>query len=181
MSNKINSKLILANAFRDLLKEKTFENITIENILQKSGMSRSTFYRHFEDKYSLMNWLYKAPAEEIISGNPSSSQSKNILIQCFQYIKENQNYFSQIIKVHGQNSFTEFLYSHAQNVTVDRISKAIGKDKLPYELFFSVRFYCGALAFIVTEWLKSGLKESPEELAQLVYDSIPQSIKIYLQ
>lgn len=181
MSKKINSKIIFANALRDLLKEKTFENVTIENILQKSGMSRSTFYRHFHDKYSLMNWIYEAIADEIILENPGSIQSKNILVQCFQYIKANENYFSQIIRFHGQNSFTEFFYSHAQNTTEERISKAIEKNSLSNELLFSIKFYCGGLALIVTEWLKSGLNESPEELAQLVYDNIPQPVKVYLK
>lgn len=58
MAMKTGSKIILANALQALLKEKTFENITVEDILEKSGASRSTFYRHFQDKYSLMNWVY---------------------------------------------------------------------------------------------------------------------------
>ncbi len=181
MSIKTGCKLVFANALRALLKEKPLEDITIENILEKSGASRATFYRHFKDKYSLMNWIYKVRADEIVIENHDPSKSKNILTECIGYIKENQDYFSKIARFQGQNSFIEFFYSYSQNVTVERISKAIGKDKLPYELFFPVQFYCGGMTFIITEWLKSGLKESPVEIAQLIYDNIPYSIKVYLE
>lgn len=181
MSISTGSKLVFANALRALLNEKTFEQITVENILEKSGASRATFYRHFQDKYSLMNWIYKVQADKIVSENANPSQSKNILTQCIKFIKNNEDYFSKINKFQGQNSFIEFFYSYSLDVTIDRISKAIQKDKLPYELYFSVQFYCGGLTFIISDWLESGLQKSPDEIAELVYNNIPQSIKLYLE
>ena len=49
---------ILADALLDLLKEKPFEKVTVEDIVNKCGASRPTFYRHFKDKYDLMDWIY---------------------------------------------------------------------------------------------------------------------------
>jgi Transcriptional regulator len=177
---KTDAKIILANALRNLLKEKTIENITIDNILEKCGASRSTFYRHFQDKYNLMNWVYMAEVDEIIKKNPNPFQFKNILIESARFIKKNEDYFSQIIKYQGQNSFMEFISTYVKNATIQILSKAIGKGKLPYEMLFSVNFYCGGVIFVISEWLKTGLKESPDKIAELIYDCIPQPIKIYL-
>lgn len=173
--------MILANALRTLLKEKTFENITVENILELSGVSRATFYRHFQDKYSLMSWIYKAKVDEILKENPSPSQSINILVQSAYFIHTNKDYFSQIIKFQGQNSFLDFIFSYVKNATVDRISNVIGKKDLPSEMLYYVRFYCGGIVFIITEWLNSGLEDPPEKVAQLIFDCIPQPIKIYME
>jgi AcrR family transcriptional regulator len=49
---------ILADALLELLKEKPFEEVTVEDIVNKCGASRPTFYRHFKDKYDLMDWIY---------------------------------------------------------------------------------------------------------------------------
>ena len=42
-------------AFRELLSQKPFKDITINNIVEKAGINRSTFYTHFQDKYELLN------------------------------------------------------------------------------------------------------------------------------
>lgn len=180
MPIKTGSKIVLANALRTLLKEKTFENITVEDILEKSGASRSTFYRHFQDKYSLMIWIYLEEVEEIIKKNPDLSQSINILIESARFMKKNEDYFSQIIKYQGQNSFMEFIYTYVRNITIERICKNIGKEKLPHEMLLSIDFYCGGIISLITKWLETGLKESPEKIGQIIYDCIPPSIKIYV-
>lgn len=74
----------------------------------------------------------------------------------------------------------EFIYAYVKDNTIERISKSIGKDKLPHEMLLSVSFYCGGVIYLITEWLETGLKDSPEKIGQIIYDCMPQSIKIYV-
>jgi AcrR family transcriptional regulator len=41
------------------MREKPFEKITVSLIIKRSGVSKSTFYRYFLDKYDVMNYNYK--------------------------------------------------------------------------------------------------------------------------
>ena len=41
-------------AFRSLLSEKPFEDITIQEICSKAEIRRATFYKHFTDKYDFL-------------------------------------------------------------------------------------------------------------------------------
>lgn len=84
---KTDTKSILAGSLCVLLEEKSFESITIKDIIDKCGASRATFYRHFKDKYYLMNWFYKQNVDELIKNN--SSDYKAILVQCIYFFKEN--------------------------------------------------------------------------------------------
>ena len=43
----------IIHAFMDLLKEKPFEKITVQDILDKTPVTRATFYAHFHDKYEI--------------------------------------------------------------------------------------------------------------------------------
>jgi len=176
---KTDTKSILAGSLCVLLEEKSFESITIKDIIDKCGASRATFYRHFKDKYYLMNWFYKQNVDELIKNN--SSDYKAILVQCIYFFKENQRYFTEIFKVHGQNSFTEFLYTYSLRCCENKIAKTIGTDKIPYNILFSLKIYSAGLVFMTTELLNSGLKNSPEEISQLIYDSMPELIKNYLK
>lgn len=50
---KIGKETII-EAFLQLLHEKSLEELSVKEIIQKAGFSRSTFYLHFADKYELM-------------------------------------------------------------------------------------------------------------------------------
>ena len=45
----------LITSFSDLLQTKSFEQITVQDLCAKANVRRSTFYRHFNDKYDLLN------------------------------------------------------------------------------------------------------------------------------
>ncbi len=54
--NKIGkTKKIIITTMFELLKYKNFNKITISDIVEKSNINRSTFYRHFLDKYDLLD------------------------------------------------------------------------------------------------------------------------------
>ena len=49
------SREALEQAFVDLLREKGFQAITVQDITQRAGLNRATFYAHFPDKYALLD------------------------------------------------------------------------------------------------------------------------------
>lgn len=48
-------KLIL-QAFGDLLAEKNFESVSVQDVTAKAEINRATFYKHFVDKYALLDY-----------------------------------------------------------------------------------------------------------------------------
>ena len=53
----MDTKKMLGEALLGLLGERSFRQITVADILDRSGLSRSTFYKHFTDKYDLAKWV----------------------------------------------------------------------------------------------------------------------------
>lgn len=47
----------LLQAFRDLLKEKAFEEITVQELCARARVRRATFYNHFADKYAFLDFV----------------------------------------------------------------------------------------------------------------------------
>jgi AcrR family transcriptional regulator len=48
------TRQMLFHAFQDLLAEKTFELISVQDITERSTLNRATFYDHFTDKFALL-------------------------------------------------------------------------------------------------------------------------------
>lgn len=47
---------LILGSFSDLLAEKGFESITVQDVTARAQINRATFYAHFEDKYKLLDY-----------------------------------------------------------------------------------------------------------------------------
>lgn len=52
-SSFIRTDKAIMQAFIELLNEKSFEKITVQDILERTPVTRATFYAHFHDKYEI--------------------------------------------------------------------------------------------------------------------------------
>jgi AcrR family transcriptional regulator len=50
----LRTRQLISEAFRELLRTKGFDSITINDIAQRATINRATFYSHYEDKYALL-------------------------------------------------------------------------------------------------------------------------------
>lgn len=55
----LKTKRNLKNTLIELLNEKTFEQVTVKEICERSQTSRITFYTHFADKYELLDSIFQ--------------------------------------------------------------------------------------------------------------------------
>ena len=49
------TRSLILRAFEDLLAEKNFESISVQDVTEKAQINRATFYAHFPDKYALLD------------------------------------------------------------------------------------------------------------------------------
>ena len=70
------------DAFNELLNHMPFEKITVEMIINQSGVSKSTFYRYFHDKYDVLNFNSMVLAERLIGQRVCRSWREFLLHMC---------------------------------------------------------------------------------------------------
>lgn len=57
---------LILQAFNELLAEKGFEAISVQDVTEKAQVNRATFYDHFVDKYKLLDyWISQVFMQEI--------------------------------------------------------------------------------------------------------------------
>lgn len=49
------TRQMLEQAFMEVLQEKGFQSASVQDITERAGVNRATFYSHFEDKYALLD------------------------------------------------------------------------------------------------------------------------------
>jgi AcrR family transcriptional regulator len=79
------TRKLLIDAFVELLAEKSFEAITVQDIAARSTVNRATFYSHFLDKYDLFaqfsrEWFRGAVEQRLPPGATFSADSLRLLV-----------------------------------------------------------------------------------------------------
>ncbi len=49
------TRQLIEQAFTELVKERDFQNLSVQDITERAGINRATFYAHFPDKYALLD------------------------------------------------------------------------------------------------------------------------------
>lgn len=59
----IRTRTLIIDAFFELIKEQGFESISIKDLSERATLNRATFYRHFPDKYALLEVILQQMME----------------------------------------------------------------------------------------------------------------------
>lgn len=61
----LTTKQALADSFKKLLSHRSFDKITVKDIVEDCGVNRQTFYYHFHDIYDLIEWIFQDAADNL--------------------------------------------------------------------------------------------------------------------
>ena len=120
---KRTDKLIL-DTFMNLLKEKSFDDIRISDICNGAMIHRTTFYKHFEDKYNLLSYALK----NIINGFEiksldfyNNTVSRKFYINLFKSFLQHIENNRKIYLVGIRNLKSDFLINNFKRIIVTSI------------------------------------------------------------
>lgn len=181
-SNK--TKKLLEDTLVKLMSEKDFDKISIKDLAEKLDINRGTFYLHFKDKYDLLeqkeneilegfNEIIKNLLDELHNNFILPSDKKvliHIFTQVYTYIKENADFMKIVLSSNGDLNFQMKLKNFIEDQLIQNISITRDAEKMPLKYITAIA--SSAQLGIMQKWLKSGMQESPEELADFISDII---------
>ena len=106
--------LDLHNAFTDLLEQKHFENITVNELCEKAMIRRTTFYKHFADKYEYFTFYMKEIAHDFyLNARQLETNMSVVQLETFTsfYSGGLLNMLLQYYKKHNSFNEEEFLHT----------------------------------------------------------------------
>jgi AcrR family transcriptional regulator len=170
------SKQLLAEALQRLTRERCFEDITVQDILESATINRATFYSHFEDKHALLHYLLtdffkQTLRKRVAVGAPPGREVFTEMIQAIcSFLTEVRNCPS--------------LGSPANDPTAENAMRPFVRDTLlpwakasaPTDRLFDAELNADvAAAAICTasmRWTRSGPAWSPEEFSRKLYPMV---------
>lgn len=175
MTDSNATKQAMADALKELMHTLPFEKISVSHICEKCNMNRKSFYYHFKDKYDLVNWIFDIECISVLTEKDATDRWTlfEILIH---YFYENRKFYQKIIKVKGQNSFSEhfreFLYPIMRKRLDDIVEPSVKHD-------FMISFLSDACICAIERWLSDKECMSPDRFMHII-KSLTESIALSL-
>ena len=168
-------KLVL-EALLDLTAQKGFSALTVSDITKYAGINRATFYRHYRDKFDLLDHYARAVYDLLDIPLEAGPQKSNIteanqifqrLITILDHIQANAKFYRVILGKNGDPVFTDKIRQYVQKRI--RRSLPIGpqNDEMSIDLYVS--YSSSASVGAILWWLEHDMPYSPEEMATILY------------
>ncbi len=163
------TKELLASCFKELMMTTPFDKITIKMITAKAGLIRPTFYKHFQDKYEVLEWIFTT---EVTSGVDllinNHMETDAIVMLCKRLGQEKRFYRRAYAMEPGPNSFDQILTRYVYNTFLTLAGRfAVQSVKhhphLTREMIAT--YYTYGLVNLLRDWVNSDLEMTAEELA----------------
>ncbi|MCM1054046.1 MAG: hypothetical protein NC394_00875 [Bacteroides sp.] len=163
---------LIINSMKECLKKKTFENITITDIQKNAAIGRATFYRLFdrtEDvlEYScdmaIKRFLGELHSKEYVTTRDLTEQGLKIA-----------DFLELII-----TSRREYILYTCVSKYEKEIRAIMKMDKKDECNKYCATILTGAIISVLCEWIRSGRKESAEELDKEVSEAFRQLFDSY--
>ena len=148
----------LSDAFLELLQETPLEKIRMQDVADKAGVGRVTFYRHFSSKQELIEYKLQAlwdryNDEHNLSELPNEAFEEKWF---FDFFYENRSLLKQL--------YDQGMFSYTHDFMINIFSPTV---EIPEDSRFTVSFLVYGLLGIITAWAADGFKESTEEMIAL--------------
>lgn len=150
-----------------LLKEKEFERITIQEIADRADVNRGTVYLHFEDKYDLLNRCIESYLvrlnDSCLPIEPSESPEVSLL-RTFRYLEDSADIYSVLIRSEGMAAFRLRLSELLRQGVEQQFDRLVADDRLNKEI--SIQFVTTAIVGLFEWWIARSMPYSAEEMVR---------------
>lgn len=167
VSDSLITKKAMASAFKELMKKKSFDKITIQDIAETCGLNRQTFYYHFQDKYELVDWIYYNEAIALIINELTFDNWDKKMFDMLTKMKEEEYFYKETLKLSAQNGFRDYLFKITTKLFLDIVERiAINEKFEDSEKEFISEFYAFGIVGVIVSWAQNGMKETPENITR---------------
>ena len=181
----------LRTALLELIKEKSYDAISTEQITERANVGRATFYLHYKDKEDLLLEEFSEMANEkvqVLSEIPfsawlqSGQDNRTVkgkrpappLLIVFEHIYDNSELYYILLKSERSGRIIERIRKISTEAIVKFVAAKAKTDPIPFHfkvpLEFFAAFFSGALLSTVDWWLEEGLRHTPREMTHLFQD-----------
>lgn len=169
----------IATAFKTLMVDTPFKQISVTLIMTTAGIRRQTFYDYFPDKYALLTWIYDQEIGEYIADHLTYPDWTILLEQLLTYFERNRVFYQNAITINGQNSFETHFNQHLHRlvqIIIDDLTQLHQLTLSPTYQQFLLDYLSGAIIAYTANWLRTEQPQSIQQVSTALQTTLTDTI-----
>jgi probable dihydroxyacetone kinase regulator len=161
------TKKVLAESLRELLREKDISKITVSELAERAEVNRKTFYYHFRDVYEVLAWMFETEALAVVAQYDLATDYRKAISYVLDYLEENEYIISRLVRSHGRGEIRRFLHKDLFAVTLQTIEQVEINQHQHFDddyKQFLAEFFTEAFAGTLLHWAEDPRMREREKL-----------------
>jgi AcrR family transcriptional regulator len=174
------TRQMLRDALIELIDEKGYDAITVQDLANRATLNRATFYLHYRDKEDLFTQSIEEILNDLVTGikecrlpdEPVIDPEGNIirplpdLVYIFEHVAKNERFYKVMMGKQGRQHFLFRLLEVFVEILDERLTEGMENEiqpKVPKEIL--IHYAASAYLGVIAWWLKNGMPYPPEFMA----------------
>ncbi|MER7128334.1 TetR/AcrR family transcriptional regulator [Streptosporangium saharense] len=165
----------LQRALIELVEEQDLSRLSVADVAERAGVSRSTFYDHYRDVHELAEAACTVMVDELIGAVPgpgadATRDAPGRLLAFFTTLAEHAGLYRALLGPSGSARVIAHIRRRATAAGYAGARQAAGEgapDGDPHDV--PAAFAAGALVGVAADWLERGCPRTPAEMADLTW------------
>lgn len=171
----------LSEALVELIKEKRFDEITVQEVIDRADVGRSTFYSHFRDKED----LFQKDWERLLDGfaqhidwEKAGAGSFVPVVYLFRHLQEVQPFYKSLVKSQKTDALFKSGLSHlSQKMEAALTSRLRGKPAPAIPIPILANYLASELFTLLQWWLDHDMPYSPERMDEIFHELVTPTFR----
>ncbi|PKM48804.1 MAG: TetR family transcriptional regulator [Firmicutes bacterium HGW-Firmicutes-7] len=161
------TRTLIMNTFIDLLSEKAFEKITINDIAQRANINRGTVYLHYVDKLDLLDKCIETYVELLLShcaNRADTNLDARAFQSVFEYLEKNFTIYKLLLSNEGFGFFRSRLYA----IIAQTVTEVIGikSENNAFSNGITTHFLTSGFIGVLEWWINNSMPCNVQEITE---------------
>jgi AcrR family transcriptional regulator len=166
------TRSLLSNALVALIQEKSIDKITVQEVLDRAAVGRSTFYLHYRDTDDLFLCVLEDGLETwttALTRKQEKSYRVAPVAEFFAHVGDAKKLYRALVDSARIHAFFELAQGYFARSIARRLNNMGLKNLVESELDARSHALAGNLLSLLKWWLDRGARESPKAMDELFH------------
>ena len=147
------TKKAIAEAFLQAAQQKPIDKVTVKDVVGICGITRQTFYYHFQDLLEVLEWLMAQRVESLLAETLAAKTPKEAIRVMLSTIEDKPDFVVQLMASRKREEAERIFFDAARTYFAELLRRSDSQPQIRYasDLETALTFYSSAIVGVLID------------------------------
>lgn len=152
-TNRNSTKALIADAYVALTAQKPIDKITVKDVVEACGITRQTFYYHYQDLLEVIEWIVSRGIDDLIARTIAASSQREAIRVIVSACETQPEFLSRLFNSRRREEAERILFDGIRRYFLEVLRRSPVAPRIRYasDLETALTFYSCAITGVLME------------------------------